>query len=146
VIYEDLQVITSIFNNAINYEQYNKAVIEYLIAFLCVIKGFTENIDTQLMFECCLRAIFHTEYKHYALDYAIDLLKGNQRVLINNFGKKKTKQETILEYLYRLSSLSTSKFGANNLDLVWNKDKNANIWSKKFDGKLYIGAIGLLNV
>ena len=146
MIYEDLQVITSIFNNAINYEQYNKAVIEYLISFLCIIKGFTEDSDTQLMFECCLRVIFNTEYKHYALDYTIDLLKGNQRVLVKNFGKKKTKQEATLEYLYRLSSLSTSKFGANNLDLVWNKEKNANMWSKKFDGKLYIGAIRLLNV
>eukprot|EP00826_Nyctotherus_ovalis_P052955 TRINITY_DN6804_c0_g1_i12.p2 TRINITY_DN6804_c0_g1~~TRINITY_DN6804_c0_g1_i12.p2 ORF type:complete len:119 (-),score=24.65 TRINITY_DN6804_c0_g1_i12:188-544(-) len=115
---------------------------------MCVIKGSVDYSDMKTMLEYCLNVIFRTEYKHHAVDYMIDLLKGNQQVLIKFYSeKKKYKQESPLEYIYRLSSLSSSRLVAESLDLVWGKEEsNAGSWKREFKGSLLTGIINLLSV
>lgn len=141
-----MQTIISIFNASINYKQLDESIIEHIITTLCIVQECIDIVDVQPLVEFCFEIVLRTEYKDYAINYMIDLLKGKQRVLVKAFGKKKQKQEGVLEYLYRLSSASCSKFTATNLDLIWSKEKNENEWQKEFSKRLYTGIIKLLSV
>lgn len=141
-------MLTSIFNAAVNDGHCCKATVEHFIVLLCIVKGSISYSDIKTMLECCLNVILRTEYKHHAVDYMIDLLKGKQQVLIKlHSEKKKYRQESSLEYIYRLSSHSCSGLVAESLDAVWGREEsNAGSWKREFNASLLSGIVNLLSV